>query len=81
MSETPPPPKSITVEQAAEVLGVAEPTVVRLIDAGKLTAHLDGTDRHLLLAEVLTYRDSAAAKRRTAIDRMTQNAEELGLYE
>jgi excisionase family DNA binding protein len=39
MSQTRPPPKSITVEQAAEALGVAEPTVIRLIDAGKLTAH------------------------------------------
>ncbi len=81
MSTTPPLPKSITVTQAAEVLGVAEPTVVRLIDTGKLIAHLDGTERHLLLADVLAHRDSAAAKRRTAIDRMTQNAEELGLYE
>ncbi len=60
---------------------MAEPTVVRLIDAGKLTAHLDGTEPRLLLADVLAHRDSAAAKRRTAIDRMTQNAEELGLYE
>lgn len=76
-----PSPESIRIEQAAEVLGVSMPAVARMIDAGKLTARLAGSERRVLLDDVLAHRDAAAAKRRTAIDEMTQNAEELGLYE
>jgi excisionase family DNA binding protein len=76
-----PSPESIKIEQAAEVLGVSMSAVARMIDAGKLTARLVGSERHVLLDDVLAYRDAAAARRRTAIDEMTQNAEDLGLYE
>jgi excisionase family DNA binding protein len=74
-------PENLTTEQAAAVLGVSRPTVVRLIDAGKLPARMVGTHRRLALADVLTYREASTRRRRDALDEMARQAEELGLYD
>ncbi len=70
----------LTTEQAASVLGVSRPTVVRMIEAGKLPAHKVGTHRRLALGDVVAYRELSSGRRRDALDRMTRQAEELGLY-
>lgn len=74
-------PEDLTTEQAAAVLGVSRPTVIRLVEAGRLPARLVGTHRRLALGDVLAYREATAAKRRTALDDMTREAEDLGLYD
>lgn len=74
-------PDDLTTEQAAAVLGVSRPTVVRMVDAGKLPARLVGTHRRLALVDVLAYRNASSARRSDALDRMARQAEELGLYE
>ena len=74
-------PENLTTEQAAAVLGVSRPTVIRLIEAGKLDAHVVGTHRRLTLGNVLAYREASASRRKAALDDMTQEAEELGLYD
>src|SRR5680860_1481872 len=63
-------PDDLTTEQAAAVLGVSRPTVVRLIEAGKLPARMVNTHRRLTLGDVLAFREATVAKRRTAIDEM-----------
>jgi len=47
----------LTTQQAADILGVSRPTVVRLIDAGELSAERIGNRRRLQLSDVLEYRD------------------------
>lgn len=74
-------PEDLTTEQAAAILGVSRPTVIRLVEAGKLPARMVGTHRRLALGDVLTYRDASTAKRRTALDEMTRDAEDLGFYD
>jgi excisionase family DNA binding protein len=56
--------QEITTQQAAEILGLSRPTVVRLIDEGELRAHVPGAVRRKLrLAEVLAYREELRARR------------------
>jgi len=56
--------QEITTQQAAEILGLSRPTVVRLIDEGALRAHVPGAVRRKLrLAEVLAYREELRARR------------------
>lgn len=71
---------SLTTEQAAAVLSVSRPTVVRMIEAGKLPARMVGTHRRLALRDVVAYREFATNRRRKALEEMTRQAEELGLY-
>lgn len=73
-------PDDLTTEQTAAVLGVSRPTVVRIIEAGKLPARMVGTHRRLALGDVLAYRAASARRRSAALDEMTRGAEELGLY-
>ena len=56
--------QEISTQQAAEILGLSRPTVVRLIDEGELDAHVPGTIRRKLrLADVLAYREELHARR------------------
>lgn len=73
--------QELTTVQAGAVLGVSRPTVVRLIDAGKLSARQVGAHRRLSLGEVIAYREASAARRGAALDRMARQAEDLGLYD
>ncbi len=73
--------EDLTIEQAAAVLGVSRPTMIRLVDSGKLPTRLVGTHRRLSLRDVLAYREASAKRRTKALDGMTREAEELALYD
>jgi len=56
--------RDITTQRAAELLGLSRPTVVRLIEAGEIPAHVPGTERRKLrLADVLAYREELRRRR------------------
>lgn len=56
--------QEISTQQAAEILGLSRPTVVRLIQNGELDAHVPGAVRRKLrLADVLAYREELHARR------------------
>ena len=56
--------QEISTQQAAEILGLSRPTVVRLIEDGELHAHVPGAVRRKLrLADVLGYREELRARR------------------
>ncbi|MCV7197922.1 helix-turn-helix domain-containing protein [Mycobacterium angelicum] len=56
--------REISTQQAAEILGLSRPTVVRLIEDGELHAHVPGAVRRKLrLADVLAYREELRARR------------------
>lgn len=74
-------PREVTTQQAASVLNVSRPTVVRLIDEGELPARKVGSHRRILLTDLLAFRDQVVAERRAVLDHMTRDAEDLGLYD
>lgn len=74
-------PREVTTQQAATVLNVSRPTVVKLIDDGTLPARKVGSHRRILLTDLLAYRDQVVAERRAALEQMAREAEELGLYD
>jgi excisionase family DNA binding protein len=49
---------TLTTQQAADLLGVSRPTVVRLINDNALPAERIGNRRRLLLDDVLAYREA-----------------------
>ncbi len=56
--------QEVSTQQAAEILGLSRPTVVRLIDEGELAAHVPGAVRRKLrLADVLAYREELRDRR------------------
>jgi excisionase family DNA binding protein len=56
--------QEISTQQAAEILGLSRPTVVKLIEDGELPAHVPGAVRRKLrLADVLGYREELRERR------------------
>lgn len=68
--------QEISTQQAAEILGLSRPTVVRLIEDGELPAHVPGAVRRKLrLADVLGYREGLRDRRNRFI---TESSAEVG---
>ena len=74
-------PREVTTQQAATLLNVSRPTIVKLVDDGTLPARKVGSHRRIVLTDLLAYRDRVVAERRAVLDLMTREAEDLGLYD
>lgn len=71
----------LTTQEAADLLGVSRPTVVKLLESGEIPFEQPGRHRRVRLADVLAYRERASIERRAALDRMVEIADEADLYE
>jgi len=71
----------LTTVEAAQLLNVSRPFLIKQLDAGVLAHHMVGTHRRLRLADVLAYRDQVDRHAEVALAAMTVEAEDLGLYD
>lgn len=71
----------ITTQEAAELLNVSRPFVVKLLDDGQLPFRKVGNRRRMRLADVVAYRRRDDEHRDLVLRRLTEEAEALGLYE
>lgn len=69
----------LTPRQAAELLGVSRPYVVRLLDEGRIPATRVGAHRRLLLSDVLAFKQGRDAARRRGLDELAKESERLGI--
>ena len=69
----------LTTGEAAELLNVSRPYVVRLLDEGRIPSHKVGTHRRVLLKDVMTYREEHHRARSAVLDRVAAIDQELGL--
>jgi excisionase family DNA binding protein len=71
----------LTTQEAADFLGISRPTLVKLLDQGKIPYDQPGRHRRILFSDLLAYLDRRDEERRAALDRMTEEASEAGLYD
>lgn len=71
----------LTTQQAADVLNVSRPHVVKLIDQDILPAHKVGTHRRIYAADVEAYKRQRDLHAHTAADELTALTEDMGLYD
>ena len=69
----------LTTGEAAELLNVSRPYVVRLLDEGQIPSHKVGTHRRVLFKDVMAYREEHFRARSAVLDRMAAIDQELGL--
>lgn len=71
--------KQLTTQQAADLLNISRPYLIRLLERGELPYEKVGTHRRLKLGEVLAYRRRRARAEVAALDALLLEGEELGL--
>lgn len=69
---------TLTTQQAADLLGVSRPTVVRLINSGELAAERVGNRHRLVLDDVLAYRED---RRKRQYEALAATALDIGADE
>ena len=70
----------LTTQEAADLLGISRPTLVKLLESGKIPYESRGRHRRLLLIDVLKYQDEARRDRKAELDGLVEEAGELDLY-
>ncbi len=71
----------LTTQEAADLLGISRPTLVKLLESGAIAFEQPGRHRRVRLVDVLEYRDRRSAQRRDALDRMVEIADDSGMYD
>jgi excisionase family DNA binding protein len=71
----------VTTQRAAEILGMSRPFFIKLLEAGVMAHHRVGNQRRIYLKDVLSYARKRDEERKAALDRLSRNAMEAGLYE
>ena len=72
-------PKELSTQQAATVLGVSRPFVIKLMDEGQLAYRKVGSHRRVMLDEVMVHMEGTRVKRLAGLAELTAEAQELGL--
>lgn len=71
----------LTTQQAADLLNVSRPYLIRLLDGGTFPYHHVGSHRRIRLANLLAYKRQRDEQRREALHELTRLSQELGLYD
>jgi excisionase family DNA binding protein len=69
----------LTTQQAADLLNISRPSLIQLLDDGKIAYRRLGTHRRIPLDDVLAFKADNYAKRKAALDELSNLHQELGL--
>jgi excisionase family DNA binding protein len=71
----------LTTQEAADLLNISRPTLVRLLTDGEIPHTMRGRHRRVMLRDILDYQDRTRQDRRRSLDEMAADAEDDDLYE
>src|SRR6266498_143544 len=69
----------LTTQEAADLLGVSRPYLVRLVDQGLIPCRWVGSHRRLRVEDILAYRRIRQGKQRVALRELAETSETMSL--
>jgi excisionase family DNA binding protein len=73
--------QELTTQQAADLLSVSRPYLIKLLENGQIPYHHVGSHRRIRMGDLLDYKRSRDRLRRDHLNELVRVSESLGLYE
>ena len=71
----------VTTQRAADLLGMSRPFFIKLLETGAMAHHRIGNQRRVYLRDVLEFARKRDEEREAALDHLSRQAFEAGLYD
>jgi excisionase family DNA binding protein len=73
--------KELTTQEAADLLNVSRPYLVKLLESGQINYKKVGTHRRVRFADLMAYKQQFKQRQAELLDEMVSLSEEAGLYD
>ncbi|WP_028962019.1 helix-turn-helix domain-containing protein [Sulfobacillus thermosulfidooxidans] len=73
--------EELTTQQAADLLRVSRPYLIKLLEKGQIRYHYVGSHRRIRMGDLLDYKRNRDSLRKAHVNEMVRVSESLGLYE
>ena len=67
----------LTTNQAAEILNVSRPFLIKLLDEGKIAHTKVGSHRRIKVQDIIAYKQESYIRKSKALDELTEQAQDL----
>lgn len=71
----------MTTQQAADILNVSRPYLIKLLEQGEVPYIKVGSHRRVRHEDLISYKQQRDAKRSNYLDELIQESQDMGLYE
>ncbi len=71
----------LTTVEAAGILNVSRPYLIKLLESGEIRFRKVGTHRRILMEDLMAYKEKSEKQSRAAMNELVALSEELGLYD
>ena len=73
--------EELTTQEAADILNVSRPYLIKLLEEGTIPFVKTGTHRRIRFSDLMEYKRYRDAERKRALAELAQLSQELGLYD